>query len=707
MKVRNGIVFTGIYPIVKQENEQGETRFFKTNRWELAGATIPETVTDVERYAKEYVKLQETASGIEHSQDDLIYLREVPKESDTYNEMLRFDALKQEKDEGGILIENGPQLIGASVKANVNEPVEIIEASPQNMLGANIANFSVEPLRRYVWVDRTGKEQGDKELFECLIIINNASPQPFSIQKIDLSKLVSKIKRKFAAANVNFEIPNVEKIIEADFRRKTPSVLTITCLQDYGWQQLNGHWICVTDNLDLGTQIEIETGVQLPFYNCSPNEAGQIYLKSLRLYKEKETMATLSLFSLTGLLFKLFEQAGYKPRFLLFVYGKTGGFKTTISKLLFTQITDEQHRDTPRRIDADTVTSFERGIVLNGRDTVTLIDDYAPAKGKVHERELAAKLEALVRMVGDSSTKSRSSAKLEDRRGEGVGGTVVLTGELKGKGLSSNLRCLYVRMEKSFVDINEVTWFQENKDAYTTFLHHFAAYLGERWEAVKEYISRHFSEERRGLQAHLCEFRLIDSCAVLRIAADILGGFLIQYCGFKEEDIDQMVEKMKEAVLFNTQYSQSISTTEQPSIKFVRAIQDLMNMKRIVLSESKAELAKKFDYFDGFFDDDYFYFYLPAIFKKVTEFLEQTRQFWAFTMAETATLLYEDGILVPSKNGRGLNGNPCSLKYHRIDLGQIDIKTGHKHRIDFLKIRRNIFYKIADGYEPEKFKMGE
>lgn len=63
----------------------------------------------------------------------------------------------------------------------------------------------------------------------------------------------------------------------------------------------------------------------------------------------------------------------------------------------------------PRRIDADTLNSFERAVVLSGRDTTLLIDDYAPAKTPQKKAEMQNKLEMIVRMVGDGATKSRSN----------------------------------------------------------------------------------------------------------------------------------------------------------------------------------------------------------------------------------------------------------------------------------------------------------
>lgn len=116
----------------------------------------------------------------------------------------------------------------------------------------------------------------------------------------------------------------------------------------------------------------------------------------------------------------------------MFLTGKTGSFKTSIAQVLFVQVEREEHRRHLRRLDSDTDVSMERGLILNGRDNVTVFDDFSPAQNNYKKNKLERSLEMLVRMVGDGSTRSRSNVKLEDQRGNGIKGTVVLTGGIKG-----------------------------------------------------------------------------------------------------------------------------------------------------------------------------------------------------------------------------------------------------------------------------------
>ena len=265
-------------------------------------------------------------------------------------------------------------------------------------------------------------------------------------------------------------------------KNKTYKLNTIYCFVEHGWQNIDGKMWYLNDNVLAGRFRRIETGVKLPRYNYKQEQLKNVFFSAMSLYKDMKSISTMVLFSLLGVTYRLFVEAGHTPHFLLFLNGKTGSMKTTIGKILFMQLTDDAHRDYPRRIDTDTVVSFERAIVTKGRDTITLIDDYSPAKTAQKKAELQNKLEAIIRMVGDGSTKSRSNQSLDDVQGEGVQGGVVLTGELRGKGVSSNLRCLYCQMYREQANVEIVTWFQDNPYAYTTLIESFTEYLSENWD---------------------------------------------------------------------------------------------------------------------------------------------------------------------------------------------------------------------------------
>lgn len=137
---------------------------------------------------------------------------------------------------------------------------------------------------------------------------------------------------------------------------------------------------------------------------------------------------------------------------------------------------------------------------------------------------------------------------------------VVITGEIQGKGVSSNLRCLYCTMKRSYANVEGVTWFQmrENAYAYTTAIMHFTEYISQNWSALVDYIIVHFPMERKELIHYVREKRLVDSSACLRIVADIFEKFMVEYCDVDKFFIAEMIKEMRNAVAVNAGINESM-----------------------------------------------------------------------------------------------------------------------------------------------------
>lgn len=297
---------------------------------------------------------------------------------------------------------------------------------------AGYCNYQIFPVCKNVYIDRNGNALYERESFASNIIIDGTDNEKIDILTSDISNITTIIAKRFSSAILNGSKKEA-RIIENLFRQKTKGINVKKIYIEHGWQLIDGKMQYLDDSKNGILPLDIKTGLSLPLQqDITGKDVYSIFKNALSVYGDKPTISTMVLFSLLGVSFKLFEEAGYMPRFVLFINGKTGSMKTTLSKILYMQLTDEKHRNTVRRIDSDTIVSFERALVKSGRDTTTLFDDYAPAKTAQKKTEMQNKLEAIIRMVGDGSTKSRSNEKLQDVQGDGVHGAVVITGELRG-----------------------------------------------------------------------------------------------------------------------------------------------------------------------------------------------------------------------------------------------------------------------------------
>lgn len=547
---------------------------------------------------------------------------------------------------------------------------------------AGYCNYQIFPVCKNVYIDRNGNALYERESFASNIIIDGTDNEKIDILTSDISNITTIIAKRFSSAILNGSKKEA-RIIENLFRQKTKGINVKKIYIEHGWQLIDGKMQYLDDSKNGILPLDIKTGLSLPLQqDITGKDVYGIFKNALSVYGDKPTISTMVLFSLLGVSFKLFEEAGYMPRFVLFINGKTGSMKTTLSKILFVQLTDEKHRNTVRRIDSDTIVSFERALVKSGRDTTTLFDDYAPAKTAQKKTEMQNKLEAIIRMVGDGSTKSRSNEKLQDVQGDGVHGAVVITGELRGKGLSSNLRCVYCMIDKSNVNLELVNWFQKNANYYTSFISIFTQYLSLNWDREVCYIKDNFNKERDQLCGVLKEKRLIDSCVTLRLLADMLKRFFYGFSNIIKDDIEQIINSMKEDVILNIKLSEELSIEENPSTEFIKAIDVLIDKGEINIG-TKEEFIKTKN-FDGFEEKGYMYLLPAEIIAKVSQYYRNLNRYWNMDVSDVLGMLFEDKIIKSYSNGNN----------KRTYLARVVVEKGKKQ--GFIKISKEVYSAIID-----------
>ncbi|MCD8196895.1 MAG: hypothetical protein LUE24_07005 [Lachnospiraceae bacterium] len=547
----------------------------------------------------------------------------------------------------------------------------------------SVCNYAVTPQLKLVYLDRFGKEQADKESFVCSIRASGCGEGTLVLRTCEIKSVASLVGDKFSAASVNPDVKKVGKVIENRFRSQTAKVPTRYIYTDHGWQEIEGTMIYAHDCLPQTEDRRFETGMTLPFLDVPRDMAADVFYAAHSLYSDIGPISVMLSFSVMGVLYRPFDEAGYTPRFLLFINGKTGSMKTALAKILFTQLTDEAHRKTLRRVDLDSITSFERGIV-SGHDTITVFDDYSPAKSARQKRDMEMKLESLVRMTGDGSTRSRSNVCLEDRRGEGVQGMVMLTGELTGKGLSSNLRCFYCGIQRDKVNEEAVSLFQENEHLFTTFIDQFARYVSAHWSEVVGFIRDSFQRQREMAGRVLKERRLIDSAATLCLASQLIRDFLIDRCGQDAETVSQYVGGMENAIREMAAISEAVSSEDTPIVRVMTIIDRLIQGKQVILHRGRPN-EQQVEAVDGFTEGDFIYFHPDRLYAKIKSAFATADMYLPLDMNELARALCEEGVAIASSNGASKK-----TYYARILIGS------NTRKMSFIKINMALLRRAID-----------
>lgn len=226
-----------------------------------------------------------------------------------------------------------------------------------------VSNYVLIPIEKVIFIDREGCEDVSREKIRFVVKINGEEPKNMEIRTVEICKIAKLVGARFSTAIIDSGETKAEKIVEEEFRKKTRGIRIIRCYTDAGWQKINGTMQYVHDDCDVCNGKVIMTGLNLPSFQCEDIQLKKWINKALHLYDEPVAMSTMFLFAFSGVMYRIFAECGHEPHFLLFLNGKTGSMKTTLAKILYQQLVQEQHREHVRRIDTDTVVSFERVIV--------------------------------------------------------------------------------------------------------------------------------------------------------------------------------------------------------------------------------------------------------------------------------------------------------------------------------------------------------
>lgn len=555
--------------------------------------------------------------------------------------------------------------------------------------GQDYGNVLLLVAADYHYLDRDGNDDEATENEVEIQVHAKATGILLGLLRIpyrDIPSIARHVKNKFPTAIFQKDAVR-DGLPEDDVRKQLVSAKIIECHTRAGWNMVGSRYVYLFKNC--AAKVNACTKLGLPYYQ----EWGHIELAKTwqvlcSLYQDGDICKMLLLFVFSGVTFKLFELAEHPLEFLLFITGKTGSMKSSIAKVLYMQLVRDEMRERPRRIDMDTGTSFERALVESGFDTVSLFDDYAPPKTASEKTILQDNFERVVRMVGDRSTKSRSNHKLEDCQGEGVHGSVVITGEIMGEGLSSNLRCLYCNIERDKVNVDSLTWLQNCKYGITTIIKLFSDYVALSWNNLLDMIRCQYPIVRQKIQASgvFSHFRTNEKYTYFIILAEIVKGFL-QYYKCTDAETSSFFDGLDKSIIRTLSMGETSVMEYDPIRNFMRGFIDLMSVGKLKIAQKKP-VFHELSLYDGFEDSEFIYILEERVYPKVRDYLLTSLVPFYLSSREVKTMLAEEGFSVSCPNGRG----------KKTFNARINIE-GSEKKIDFIKLRKERLAQLTDGKE--------
>jgi hypothetical protein len=403
-----------------------------------------------------------------------------------------------------------------------------------------------------------------------------------------------------------------------------------------GWIETESGWSYNFSGGSIGNEsIRVSTLRELPGYRFLPLTASledcyAAFDKLLGITKGRpEVIFPMVAHTFSSPLLTALEKENILPKHLIWVYGSSGSFKTALSLVIMAFFGEMSN---PPSTFADTVAAIEKKMYL-AKDCLLLCDDFFPASSTGEASQKNSKASIITRGIGDRTAKGRASSNMSLRPEYIPRCNALVTGEDVPIGFSTTSRHISIDLNRGDVDVDILTYLQNNKHLLAGFMQYFILW-------VKENIMDHqnikfkddFLKYRSQAQNSNHHRRFAETVAQLQISFSTI----LKFCEDKElisrEEAEVRLKKSWDTFMRIAENQNRLTQSEDIADKFMLALEEMISSGSI---EPMNVALPKTTINPGticFEDEENYYFIPSSTYSRVTEFYQKKND--PFIMSE-------------------------------------------------------------------------
>ncbi|MGB9792113.1 MAG: DUF927 domain-containing protein [Thermacetogeniaceae bacterium] len=338
-----------------------------------------------------------------------------------------------------------------------------------------------------------------------------------------------------------------------------------------GWRKINGRWCYLHANGAVGAEnvlVAPESEALRRYSLPDSGDPAEGMKASLKLLEIGPPEVVLPLWCavwrapLNSLLY---------PTVVLWLYGMTGSFKSTLAALFLSHFGGPFSKDSLPASWLATDNALERLCFL-ARDTVLVIDDYAPEQ---HPREAAAldkRVNRLVRQVGNRAARSRLQGDLTARPETPPNALVISTGEQLPLGIASvAARILPVLCEREKIDTTKLSEAQAKAQLLPQAMYGYLSWLAPQLDTLAKTLPQRFEElrSRATIEGHA---RLPEAVAHLYLGAEFGLRYAVELGVLSTNEAEEIAQKTWSVLIALAREHAKTLEEERPTLRFLHTL---------------------------------------------------------------------------------------------------------------------------------------
>lgn len=372
-----------------------------------------------------------------------------------------------------------------------------------------------------------------------------------------------------------------------------------------GWtKNLNGKWHYLTDVGVIGhPEINARANVTQHFiYDHTRVGSKGVFEEFYGLRnlcpKKPEQSVFLMHYTCLSVMTSIFQEVGHGINFVVALIGPTNTRKTS-SAIVFSRIFDR----TPKAaadIRFDSTDGAIREKMESYGDAILLVDDFLPYENKSASKDQMRKSEILIRGYGDRVPRKRSKAYSQINGIEAfnrVKGCCMITGEVfEANSESSLTRVIQIPFETGSIDLDLLSFYQNNLLNVPTFVHDFICFVEANVENIFALIKQEVVKARTGKNMEIRTPRYRDTMGILKAEIRIFYSYAKSKGFMTEVEIEEAMIRDEEFIKKLVCENDVDTKVKSPAAVICTALQNAIATNKLyVVTEEESESMLNFD----------------------------------------------------------------------------------------------------------------
>lgn len=483
--------------------------------------------------------------------------------------------------------------------------------------------------------------------------------------------------------------PGVKDSIRYAIQTTAPEAERQTVYTVTGWRRISGqyHFLMPGDS-----ERTVSLAGKMQGYNMERNfgveDAIRTFGVLLSDMAPPEVMLPLLAYTFLTPLNHFLKLAGYEPKFVVFLCGKTGSRKSSLAALVLSYFGNFTGTDLPLSFGDTKNSILYHTFAL--KDVLTCIDDFHPSS-RQEENRMTESVQGIMRAYGDRAGRGRLRADASPMESRPPQGNAIITGEFPPDiGESGTARYFMLELREGDVDLNLLSNCQEYaaSGSLQRCMFGYLEWLKEQYlkddESAKKFIASlksEFEEKRSAFQASgiLCHGRVPEMVAWMQMGMEKLLKFLQAKLNLDDAEILEFQNRFQ-SILYKLAERQAESITQdKPTHKFIRKFSALLESGKVCVLDKKRPCDFVPQSCVGYEDDEFFYLHSEVIHKEVRKLCDEQGESFTISQKSLLKALAEEDFI---ETASGQNTK--------------QIRIGKK-KMRLLCLRKNMVQQITDA----------